>query len=79
MCFFSYKYVIKISLLFEIKPFDNTEKVYESISGHTVENEYFKQPVWHTIYSYSFAIGGLRVSRKAVEFWHGRVEIGQMG
>ena len=24
--------------MYEIKPFDNTEKVYESISGHTVEN-----------------------------------------
>ena len=29
---------VKIPLLYEIQPFDNTEKVYESISGHTVEN-----------------------------------------
>ena len=30
--------LMKIPLLNEIHPFDNTEKVYESISGHTVEN-----------------------------------------
>ena len=36
--FFSYKRVIKIPLLYEIQPFDNTEKVYESNSGHSVEN-----------------------------------------
>ena len=36
--FFSYKRVIKIPLLYEIQPFDNTEKVYESISGHTDRN-----------------------------------------
>ena len=29
---------MKIPHLYEINPFDNTEKVYESISGHTVEN-----------------------------------------
>ena len=29
---------MKIPLLSEIQPFDNTEKVYESISGHIVEN-----------------------------------------
>ena len=28
----------------EIQPFDNTEKVYESISGRTVENDTFKRP-----------------------------------
>ena len=29
---------MKIPHLYEINPFDNTEKVYESISGYTVEN-----------------------------------------
>ena len=29
---------MKIPHLYEINPFDNTEKVYESISGHIVEN-----------------------------------------
>ena len=46
---FSYKYVIKIPLLYEIQPFDNTEKVYESISGRTVENWTFKRPDYRAI------------------------------
>ena len=37
---------MKIPHLYEINPFDNTEKVYESISGHTVENEYSETLVW---------------------------------
>ena len=45
MCaFFSYKYLIKIPLLNAIYPFDNTEKVYESISGHTFENWSSEKP-----------------------------------
>ena len=36
---------MKIPHLYEINPFDNTEKVYESISGRTVENDTFKRPV----------------------------------
>ena len=42
--FFSYKRVIKIPLLYEIQPFDNTQKVYESISGQTVENRSKESP-----------------------------------
>ena len=41
---FRYKFIIKIPLLCEIQPFDNTEKVYESISGHTFENGSSEKP-----------------------------------
>ena len=35
---------MKIPLLSEIQPFDNTEKVYESISGYTFENGSSEKP-----------------------------------
>ena len=47
MCFFCYKYFdfkLKIPLLNKIHPFDNTEKVYQSISGHTIENWSSEKP-----------------------------------
>ena len=35
---------MKIPHLYEINPFDNTEKVYESISGYTFENGSSEKP-----------------------------------
>ena len=47
VCFFCYKYFdlkLKIPLLNKIHPFDNTEKVYQSISGDTFENWLSEKP-----------------------------------
>ena len=35
---------MKIPLLKEIQPFDNSVNPYSSISGHAVENRYFQKP-----------------------------------
>ena len=51
---FSYKYVIKIPLLYEIQPFDNTEKVYESNSGHTIETRSKESPDWLSFSKFQF-------------------------
>ena len=40
---------MKISLLNEIHPFDNTEKVYESFSGRTFENLSSEKPGYETL------------------------------
>ena len=41
---FSYKYLIKIPLLNEIYPFDNSVNLYSSISGYTFENMSSEKP-----------------------------------
>ena len=47
VCFFCSKYLqlfMKIPLLYEINPFDNSVNPYSSISGHTFENWSSEKP-----------------------------------